>query len=281
MTFNGAAGDSGMHAEVSFLSNPSSVIRDRLGASTEDIRTRWRNRALVRQSPCYSIGHGLPVGQTMFIGLDNRDILPPFFPGYNNNDGIHGLLVGLCVRDSCTAHVPLILQHLPEPERTNRVGDVGRLKVSDLVIACCSSWSPTAGMETVDRMRALGAHLESLGSLSETEFRNFLVPRLYGRLGSILSHGNAVLKSQNSQPAYWAAELTAELDRYSAAAVDLNYLVPCDLIPELRASSMTHIQQLVRHFGEILFWWPEIVRGTRELASSGVTLGRRIGLDNG
>lgn len=217
---------------------------------------------------------GPPQVPALCTAVDNRDILPPFFPSYRNEDGVHGLLVALCVRDSCVAHVPLVMQHLPEMERRNTADNIGRLRVCDLVMACCSLWSPGPGMATVDRIRALGAHLEALGGLPEREFKAVLMPPLYGRLAAILSQGENLLKAQNHQPEYWATALGEELDRYSSRAVEADYLVPWDLAPGLRPEAMPHIQRMVRAFGQILIWWPAIVRAARELASEGVTLGR-------
>ena len=76
---------------------------------------------------------------TTFLGIDNRHLLPPFFPVQRNSDGIFGHMLRKCVDGSHVAFLPWILLHAPEPPRSFTPDDLWTdartVRMADIVIA--------------------------------------------------------------------------------------------------------------------------------------------------
>jgi hypothetical protein len=277
MSLSGAVGDSGMHTGASLLVHPDPETRGRLiSDSHERFHQLLHSREIVRQSRGYALSHATSSCQTMFAGFDNRAILPPFFPSYRNQDGIFALVTSLCIKSSCFAHVPLVMQHLPYERRIYRADRIGGLRVCDWVMAACSIWSAGPAMKSHHRMKSLGWHLEALGGLPDREFRATLMPTFIARLAAIFGQAENALRAQDHKPAYWVREVEAFIEAHAAAATDPGYLTVSDIDDSRIAQPIQHLRMMIRTYGTILTWWPEIVQGARELSARGCGIGREI-----
>jgi hypothetical protein len=267
MTYNGSVGDSGMQVIPPFLIAPD---KRPPGTQISD------SREIIRATDRYCISHGRGAAQTMFAGLDNRDILPPFFPAYRNEDGLFAVLVSLCVRGAFWGHVPLIMQHLPQVSRHCESASVGRLRVSDWLLAACSLWNPGAAMATKHRLKALGWHLEALGALPEKEFVMTMTPPLFGRLSALLTYATESFGGNKCPPDWWVREVNNYLSQHVSVALSPDYLTPGDIELSTVSNAINHLRHMMRQYGLILQWWPEIVEAAKDLASRGVRSGVEI-----
>ncbi len=88
-----------------------------MACTQEAYRTASTSRELVRHVASYTPGHPEPC-VTMCAGMDNRDLLPPFFPICRNEDGIFGYMLGRCVDETYAGHLPWAIEHSPVGQRT-------------------------------------------------------------------------------------------------------------------------------------------------------------------
>ena len=276
LTSSGAVGDSGMHSRIPFLANRNASLM-RFEKSEGDYARVSQSREIIRQSRARIVGHTL-FFQTMFAGLDNRIPLPPFFPGYRNQDSVFAKTLSVCVEGACIGHIPMVLEHSPNVTRIHADGTVGRIRVCNLVIACMALWRPRSDEEKVeDRIRSLGKHLEFLGHSPLKDFKAAVYPPLLAEISAFVTNAQELLRSANGQPEYWARDLTRQLDTISARVFDPEFLQPLDLPATISpADALVHVQRLVRDFGRLLQWWPAMLEGSRELAHSGKGLGREL-----
>jgi len=275
VSIGGSAGDSGYQRGSSFLLHPDPLVRRQLISSESEFWRLLHSREIVRESLDYSIAHVPGTTQAMFAGLDNRDILPPFFPSYRNQDGVFGAITGLCVRDACFAHVPIVMQHIPGSFREFDPSGIGRLRVCDWIFAACSLWSPGPVMDSNRRIKSLGWHLEALGALPQAEFCAVMMPPVFTRLAAVIKQIEAVSAEHNYRE-YWVKEVDVILERFVSSALDPDYLVPSDIDVASVPNRASHLREMIRTYGQLLSSWPELVVAAKELAAAGVRPWRAV-----
>ena len=272
-TYTGVVGDAGISSTFPVLLHPNRGTRDRFRASHEAYVQNTRSSQVVRQALCTSVVHGPgAVGLTMCLGLDNRLILPPFFPAYRGEDGIFGQTLALYREDSCFSHLALTIAHDRPPGRV--YGNIPTVHMCDLVqsaIGTCSISPLEQG--SPERLERLGRFLITLGSLTEAEFRDWARAAMFMRASNIVQISQAALTQDCDAPKYWAEDIYRIIDRISLAVQDPDYIVP----HEVRGGGgLRTARETIRQFGGLLCWWPAIVERTKALAESGVTIASPI-----
>jgi hypothetical protein len=275
-TYNGMTGDSGMSSQTSFVFNEGVATKNRMAASPEAMRLALESRELVRQVLSPSIGHGRQGNQTMFVGLDNRVVIPPFLPAFRNQDGVFETTLTQITGDFCSGYVPLSLPHSPHGKRTYIVADCDHISVSEIVaaaIAGCSFGYPDHDVES--RYRTLGEELVGIGSLGTGEFSEWLKIVVCGRASAFVTGYEALLTRYGYDPPYWADELERRIENLSRAATESAATVPREFLRSALKSeeAMERTRSIVYQFGRLLSYWPAIVEVTRSLAPDGWCLG--------
>jgi hypothetical protein len=76
-----------------------------------------------------------------------------------------------------------------------------------------------------------------------------------------------MLKVHSEQPAFWAEDMKRGIDRIAKAVVEPDYGVVIDLPGNRPPDELWHeAQTLIRHYGELLRWWPSICDQAKSLA---------------
>ena len=240
---------------------PDPATRHRLAAPGA-YTAALQSRELLRQHLSTTITHTGPLMATC-IGLDNRDLLPPFFPAWRNEDGVFGRVLHHCFPHGYAAHLPFVLPHVPDRQLTKQrpaqpPPDPTTLRISELVIACIGTCpnAPPALPEAA-RMRALGRHLIELGDLPEPDFHDALRMPLAHRSANAIRAAESLLNTWNPPIGdVWAIDLRQTIQLHHQAL-----LKPAPHPP--------NAQSLIRRYGELLYWWPAIVEKTRHLKEKG------------
>ena len=283
MTTNGMAGDSGM-TDTAYAARMSSDhgTRHRL-ALPSAYRAALTSREIVRQSPTVTVSHTGPVMATS-IGLDNRVLLPPFFPEYRNEDGVFGQVLSQCFPHGYAAYLPFVLRHIPAVRRSRANSSVAGIRFSHVVLACLSTW-PGAPMvlSEASRMRSLGRYLIELGSLPIDDFFDFVRMPLWSHTAAAIVSCKSLLARYPPPPRDpWGADLRANLRQLQQSLTSLERPLPSDLRgnrPPESASQAT--RDLIRRYGELLFWWPDIAERAKALSDRGCSLANEIDSGSG
>lgn len=272
-TYNGLVGDAGVYTALPFLLHSSSSTKERLTSSSETYLSALRSREIVRQTLAPTVSHGAgAVSIATFIGLDNRALLPPFFPPFRSEDGIFGQMLADCRGESCIGHIPLVLVH-DRPE-TRIFGDIAMVRMADLLLGALLDCPASVGDQScADRLTRLGSHLRALGSMPEGDFREWARVAMFKRASAILVTIEMALKRSFCYPEFWASSMSEIADSVAEAVVRADHVAP----HEVRGSGgLGAARHILLQFGELLHWWPSIVEKTHELAHVGVRLGCRV-----
>lgn len=272
VTFQGLLGDLGWYAPTWCLLFDR-ANRERLLASEATYR-----RALVSTRQALRLVRRATVGDGRFcqgavLGLDHRDLLPPFFPVGRYEDGVFRTTLRALDETALFGHVPSALVHEPVAGRAWAEGDVWRpggwARLGEIVVQCVrAAASPTS-------VAALGAHLRELGRLAPADFRAFVALRLWRQKELYARHLETLLARHGGGPAYWADDVRRHLGALAEHAATREYPAPRDLLGESGDPdrALARAQRLVARFGELLVAWPDIERTTAELADAGHRLG--------
>lgn len=281
ITLSGLIGDSGMASPRHYLTL-TGASRERLVASPDDYRSAFRSREVLRtvRRPTISAGSFC---MTTFLGLDNRSLLPPFFPVQRNADGVFGLLRQKCMAGSHMAFLPWALLHAPEASRAFSADDVrsdaAGIRMADVVIACVLGHQARKGRVTdATRVRRLGKHLQGLGSSTLQDFEAHVRGLLRYRAHAFITTLQSRLQTYGASPPFWAEEVSQVTELMLKATTTEDYVVPRDLRHGQDAEQARVLsQQLVAGFGQLLEAWPALVAAATRLRARGSRLTDPIG----
>lgn len=273
VTASGCVGDSGMHSTRGLRYHEGRGTRERLVASESDYRLALRSRVVIRQAPNATICHGTPFS-TMFVGLDNRQLLPPFLPIGRNEDGVFACALNRCIPDGYFGYLPWSLVHAPTGSR--EYNTAVETRISEVVIACITTWnsSSTAGAEK--RLQSLGRHLVELASAPPEAFREAIFFSSWGQASFRVAKAESQLNAFAYSPSYWAEDVVKEIESILAAITRPDFALPSDLRGSETHELLARTQNIVRRYGELLYWWPAMIERATELAANDQLPIRRI-----
>jgi hypothetical protein len=211
------------------------------------------------------------------VGLDNRRILPPFFPYRGNEDGIFITAALACYKTGFAGHVPSAIRHAPPGIRLYAPDDMligfSKLRAADILCSLVR-WaeSPYESVEGAPALRRLGSTLadaaeDKIGfaELAHRTCWQVQVNRLH-ELERSLALGDG--------PPRWRQHIESQILAIRASLLSRSFPQPFDSPPPGRAgraaADMDEVRREVHAFGRLCFHWPDIVAATRDLAQRGV-----------
>jgi hypothetical protein len=211
-----------------------------------------------------TIGAGSP-GTAMSLGLDNRSLLPPFFPLGRGEDTIFGHLLWQCDPSAYFAHVPQAICHVPNRQRAFSMKESWRDPMGTYVseiVSCCSrtfDWRPNSQTHE-QRMRAMGRRLSEYGRLPQADFTHFIREQLVQSRAQLIRYLRGRLEEERGEPKYWAEDVRTYIQLHVDAMQRPDFEVPIRLCEHRSVEeARILIQQWLDQFGRLLQAWPDWV----------------------
>ena len=283
VTLNGILGDCAWGAPFGYWGGPMGCLlldgksHERLVQSETVYRAICASREILRVVPRFTLSDAA-FSITTWVGLDNRTLLPPCMPVGRGQDVIFGLTVWRCFTESFFGHVPWTLLHAPVENRAFWPGEMFRsasgFDIDKLIIACVMGYAfGPAATTGADRLRAMGRYLEEVGNLPGAEFEEFLRLQAWQTTSAYIALTEEHLQTWGEMPAFWVNDVRKYLEMLRRALMRPDYCLPLDLL-DGRSVEETRLlaQRLVRRFGQLLFWWPEMTAATKNLRGQGQRL---------
>lgn len=275
LTLNGVVGDSGMHSADGLVLHRGYETRRRMDECAETFALALTSSEVIRQSANLTVCHGAPVMST-FLGYDNRILLPPFLPVYRNEDGLFGAMVEACVPGGFCGYLPFVLAHAPGATRSYSRLRWLTIRVADIFLALIGHCVSNTFGTTEARLRCLGQFLLSISSTPDREFMAFIRIRLTEMaVASLNRHVNLVSEWDNP-PEFASVEMQRQIRcLHELVTMLARELVVVDLIEAgySLADQPFVLKALVRSFGEVLSWWPDILEKMQSLRVRGYEVG--------
>ncbi|TAL38501.1 MAG: hypothetical protein EPN93_04635 [Spirochaetes bacterium] len=277
-TAGGSYGDSGMGTPRSFLMLEMSN-RERLVSTEKAYREAFYSRELLQVFTRTTITPG-PYFPGMNVGLDNRDLLPPFIPVLRGEDFIFAYALKACFKDCAIGYPPWALAHFPSGARnfTQDSAVKALLYFSEIVFIALHSFGPSPGMDSPrDRMGALGTHLQSIASMDNADYESFMKSRWIAQASYRIGLMENSLMEYNHQPSFWARDLERAIKSMEEFALKGEASVPSDLLQGRTPVEARDLgKKILGMYGELLYWWPSIVDAARALKEDEIELTREI-----
>jgi hypothetical protein len=278
MTFTGHVGDPGIPTSYYHLGYRRESLR-RLTANEKEYRTALRSRSVraMVMHPCIddaSISPGLA------MGLDARELLPPFIPVLHAEDYAYGATVWRCLPRGFLAHLPAALPHLPPGQKSIVApGDLGSLnrvaiwEFSHILRQIVLVHQPAASVKSPEAcMIGLGRYLRELGEAVPADFDDHIRRIVVRHASEKIEYFEYLLRKEPDAPQFWRADVEEYLEHTRHAFADEGFEVPYDLRTRGSAEEARRLmQRLVRRFGGLLEAWPALFSAAKERACRGQT----------
>ena len=227
----GVKGDSGM-ASPYFVMQLGGEAHKRLRESEEIYRQALANR-LVRRSVSNAIISDGPFCMGLNLGLDNRNLLPPFIPVCRNEDGLFAVL-SQTIQAGFGGHLPWLVSHkasapsvFPLEELHDRFGRFGSGDILEMLI---SSEAPSPIRPGVgENLIAVGKALENWGRAPAGDFDEMLRLLIGYKISDIATGLQVLLANNADAPAYWKRDIEGCLRNLPGLVSDVDFIVPWDL----------------------------------------------------
>ena len=271
----GIFGDSGVGTTGYLYAPPSS--RKRLTRSPEEYLAAVKSRQLFRAVTRTTISEGA-LCMAGNLSLDNRRLLPPFYPLQRNSDGLFAAVLRKCFRDGYLGYLPWAIWHDPPQSRSQPIEQffegASRTRLPEIVkLLIRAAPDVSGGGDDGIALRKLGAHLKEVASGSLADFEE-VVRTEFWRAFSV----GLAAAEEPGLPDFYAAYRRKYLAILRQSLAKPEYLLPLDLMDlgsdqEIRQL----VKRLVRQFGEFLEIWPAVIKATKELHDKEIRLTKAVG----
>lgn len=276
----GLGGDSGIGVANPFLALDG-LARGRLVRSESHYRFVMKEQRMMRCASRATISDGAFISGVN-IGLDNRQMLPPFLPVHRNEDGVFAHCLRACSVGSI-GYLPFMILHL----RTQRwngtteelVNRAVRNRAGDLIELLITTYQPLPDKsDPVRNTIALGRWLAQWGCAPPSELEEMLRIALTHMVSRQISNLEARMRKYGSYPPFWSSDVNLCLSAMRSALIDENLVVARDLLEVFGIEeARIRLRRLLRCFGELLQVWPDLRQASASLKERGWQLGKRSG----
>ena len=204
------------------------------------------------------------------LGYDNRELLPPFLPVGRGEDFVFGQTLRVCFKDGFFGHLPWLIVHAPPDQRRYSESDMWHspsiFYLGHLISACVGAIDLRSSLFAErERLRLLGNHLITLGKMPIDDFVEFMQVQMNKWRSFYAAFLGKELQLSKDPPPYWANDVKKTLeilrDRMLARPEP-----PYDLLANRTAEkAWSDTQRVVSKFGQVLYWWPNIVDTAKQL----------------
>ena len=277
-TFAGHFGDPGIPTSAYFLYYEGEN-RERLTASIEHYESVFGSRSVFTCAPHDSVGDG-SVSPGMAMGLDQRELLPPFFPVLHAEDFIYGATVWHCCPGALLGHLPVAVQHEPlvrkpilQPRELGGDCRAVIFEFAHLIRQMTRHHIAPEHASAAERMQRLGRAFTERAAIPPSDF-------IESMRGDILHHESekmiflqTQLEGGDDLPDYWRQDVEQYLAhvRESLGAPDFD--IPFDLKSgRSDEANRALMQELIANYGALLEAWPALFEAARELREEGTVI---------
>jgi hypothetical protein len=274
-TWTGVAGDAAVYCPYPILFSPEPT-RSRLAADESQFRLALASREVRRSVRQVSITHE-PWFMAYCAGLDNTDLVPPFSSLAYSEDGLFGVMLGLCDPQALIAQLPVGIVHASQRASrydASRIMSAAHIRLSDVVHGLAASWSvPADVLSTRGRLRDLGRYLATAADADPAVFRDRVTGLVVDLKGRVLRACQSLLQSRYGYPTYWLEATIAYRQAVLASLASPRMAVPLEF-DDVRdtVQALSVLQCHVRDFGEALEWWPRMWDASRDRFGAGTTV---------
>jgi hypothetical protein len=270
-TYTGHIGDPGIPTSVYYLFFDGENRR-RLTETEAHYRAVFSSRSVLSVVAAHALGDS-SVSPGMAMGLDHRELLPPFFPVLHAEDFIYGATLWRGCHGALLGHLPLAIQHEPAsgktillPSQLNGERRAVVFEFAHILRRLILSFHPDGQEEAATRLPALGRYLRDFANVPARDFEDALGRHVLEHESAKVFFLESELNADLEAPDFWRNDVEAYLAHVREAVQHDDYDIPFDLKEgRLPAANRRLMQNLIQRFGQLLEEWPAMVEAARRL----------------
>ena len=231
----------------------------------------------IRYRPNYTLfGGGV---FTNNAALDNRDLVPPYFPIFRNQDGLMGMVLHACYPEDMFLRIPYSLFHRRDRRYSFDRAELRKyyLLVSDYISMLLMRFRPSSTTDPQTRMISLGRYLDEIGRMQAKELAHYVRAIMTAEVGRYCYRLEEKLAEFNYSPKFWVEDVEAHLKEVRRSIAGEGFFVPLELQdmqdPE---AAQRRLQELISGFGKLLTVWPGIREAALRLSAQGVHIAEQL-----
>lgn len=276
-TFTGYAGDPDSPASSSYFFHKG-LHRERPARQKEGYRAGLAERSVSARVPVPSLGDD-SVSSGLAVGLDHRELLPPFFPVLRAEDIVFNAAAWKCCVGFVSGHLPFSVRRDSSADPTtllpgelNRERRTATFEFAQIVRAVMAGYQPAPHFDTVTRMRKLGRYFSEFAARPAADFREALQQVVLGHESRKIIALEESLRTETDAPDFWRRDIQDFVDYSREALEHEDFDIPYELKARRTIEENRELmQKLIRGYGLLLEDWPAIVSAARDLRREGVT----------
>jgi hypothetical protein len=274
-TFTGHFGDPGIPTSTYYLYFDEENL-ERLTASEAHYRSAFASRNVFTLAAQPSAGDA-SVSPGMAMGLDHREVLPPFYPVLHAEDFVYGAALWRCRPDAVLGQLPCAILHDPpsgkpivQPSDLTSGNRAVIFEFAHLMRRLILTHQLAPRASAAERMQALGRGLAEIGRIPHDDFRDFLRVQTLEHESERLGYLERRLRENPDAPEFWRDDVQALIDHSREALAYDDFDIPFDLKAARSPEENRRLMQvLIARFGESLQAWSAMVTAARELREEG------------
>jgi len=279
-TVAGYAGDSGMGMPWGLILSEGE-LRSRLVESRKSWDAALTDRRVLWVAPRDTLADS-PFFRSGSIGLDARDLLPPFLPVGHNHDGIFGLLLHRHWPPGSVLHLRAAVRHEPPERRFFDREEAGRyrVRISDIAAWAIEDGPRRDGLGDPGMALAeTGLHMERIGRLKPEAFRERIMALWLPRAAELIDRIEGLLDTYDAEPSWWAKDARSLLESVEALGEEGSPWIPADILlmaaPDEKLAQEL-CQSVLRRYGLLLQSWKTIWELAAQLRGEGLSFDRPL-----
>ncbi|MBS0264928.1 MAG: hypothetical protein JSS02_23540 [Planctomycetes bacterium] len=273
---SGFLGDCAWGAPFGYWGVPMGSLLLRGAAHRQLVRTPEAYQAAIASRHVVRTFTAPTISESMyFLGcsasLDNRELLPPYFPVQRGEDLLLGAVLRSCLPDRFFGYIPGLFEHSPLEIRRFWPGEMFRtasgIDVARMVIELIRSEPRPVPCQTPEqRLQGLGEYLQEISRHPAREFGHYVRQAVQQGNRRLEAEMTECLAENEYRPEYWVNDVRHYLKLVREAQERPDYHVPVDLQRGRTAEMALELaRRLVYQFGELLMAWPKLVAAAQRL----------------
>lgn len=255
--------------------------RNRLIVSEEHYRFVQKNQRVLRGVTRPTITEG-SVCFGFNLGLDNREIIPPFLPFFRGEDSLFTALFRSATTNGFFAILPWMVFHSGAGAKARsdqmQIKKIARISFCDVIGLILQSYQArTFETETSKRLQSMGNMLIEIGNLEPSEFER-VVRTLWWQNAAMQIHKlETAVKMHGGTPDYWSKDILNYVEEYRNSLAGEGAIVAANVVEAFgEAAALQKQQDVIRQFGELLVAWESLREAAAKLRDAEGCLGKRI-----
>jgi hypothetical protein len=265
LSWVGIFGDSGFKYP-SFLLWLFGESRKRLLKDAPTYAAIKLNRQILRAPVKRTLGPG-PFCQTTALGLDNRQLLPPFMPVLRGEDILFGTTLRHCFLESCFGYLPWAIRHEPMNLRANEADDIfvpaSSLSLYTLLSAFMRKLKVNPTDTDVDRLIQFGKDIASIARQPASDFDRMVSDEARVHTGLLIEGLDRMLEDYKAMPDYWAKDILRYKALLEQASRRDDFQIPGEV--REKPEPLKVCADLIQNLGDLFEAWPRLINSARAL----------------